>query len=323
MPRVEDARAPFPFFLGCGRSGTTLIRTIFNEHPSLAIPRESHFIPRLALDRRRFESDNGVDADRLLAALRADPHYRRWRLPDRAATRALARASDLSDAIRRLYRTYARRQGKRRFGDKTPNYATQIPLLADLIPEARFIHVIRDGRNVALSIIERDFGPDRLEDALLYWRHQVTAARAAGARLGPARYLEYRHEDLIADPERTVSEICRFIDLEFAPVMLRYHEGRDPGSVWHRHLAKPPTPGLRDFRGALSGEDGRVVELLVGDLLEELRYEVEQPHAHGGQRHRARARARAARIRHRGARLLDLARMSEPVRVARRLRLRG
>ena len=308
----------FPFFVGCGRSGTTLIRVIFNSHPMLAIPRESHFIPELGLDRRRYELPDGLDHQRLLAALEAQRRFRLWRLPTKAVHRVLASSRDLPDAIRGIYGLFASRRRKPRYADKTPTYATDLPLIASLFPEARFVHTIRDGRNVALSLVEQPFGPSRVDDAILYWRHQVHAARADGARLGPARYFEYRHEDLVRDPQGVVNGICAFLDLEFVPSMLQYYEERRPRSVGRGHLAKPPTEGLRDFRSQLTATDLQVVEALAGDLLVELGYELSGESDSSSRDASVALRMASARLRH-GVylRARDL-RRSRPIRAARR-----
>ena len=317
---MDPQREPsvFPFFVGCGRSGTTLIRVIFNSHPMLAIPRESHFIPELALDRRRYELPDGLDHARLLAALEAHRRYRLWKLPTKAAHRVLASSRDLPDAIRGIYALFASRRKKPQYADKTPTYATELPLIASLFPEARFVHTIRDGRNVALSLVEQSFGPNRVEDAVLYWRHQVQAARTAGAMLGPERYFEYRHEDLVQNPEGVVAGICAFLDLEFAPSMLRYYEERRRKSTSRGHLAKPPTEGLRDFRAQLTGTDLRVVEALAGDSLVALGYELSGEIDRSSGDASVSARLAGARLRH-GVylRARDL-RRSRPIRAVRR-----
>jgi hypothetical protein len=307
----------FPFFVGCGRSGTSLIRVIFNSHPMLAIPRESHFITELALDRRRYELPGRLDHERLQAALEAHRRFRLWKLPRRALHDVLARSRDLPDAIRGIYALYASRRKKPRYADKTPTYASDLRLLASLFPEARFVHTIRDGRNVALSLVERSFGPNRVEDAILYWRHQVRAARGAGAILGPARYFEYRHEDLLRNPEEVVARICAFLDLEFVPSMLQYHEGRRPRSG-RGHLAEPPTEGLRDFRTQLTATDLRVLERLAGDLLVTLGYELSGETDPSSRDASAAVRIARARLRH-GVylRARDL-RRSRPIRAVRR-----
>ena len=231
--------------------------------------------------------------------------------------RVLAGSRDLPDAIRGIYALFASRRKKPRYADKTPTYATQLTLLSSFFPEARFVHTIRDGRNVALSLVEQSFGPKRVDDAVLYWRHEVQAARTAGALLGPERYLEYRHEDLVRDPQEVVARICAFLDLEFVPSMLRYHERRRPGSG-RGHLAKPPTESLRDFRAQLTGTDLRVVEALAGDLLVELGYEPSRESDSSSRDASVALRIAGARLRHDIYLRARHLRRSRPVRAARR-----
>jgi hypothetical protein len=180
-----------------------------------------------------------------------------------------------------VFSLYASCRGKPRYGDKTPVYVLTMPMLAALFPEARFVHVIRDGRNVALSLMEMEHGPRELAQAALYWKRHVRRGRRAGAQLGPSRYREVRYEDLLGRPDDAVAELCRFLNLDVDPSMLRYFERAneltdrftDHQLRAHRHLALPPTVGLRDWRDQLSADDVVVVEALVGDLLGELGYE--------------------------------------------------
>jgi hypothetical protein len=294
--------AVFPFFTGCQRSGTTLARVIFAAHPEMAIPGESHFIPPLIEDRATYERREGFDVERFVRYVAGHERFKVWHVPEKRIRRALDAApiADLPDAIRRLYAAYAKKKGKPRYGDKTPRYAVRLPMLAEQFPEARFVHVVRDGRDVALSLLEVPWGVKRVEQGAMAWRRRVLAARQAGRALGPARYLEYRHEDLIEDPEREVRRICSFLDLKFDPAMLRYHEDRKPAKAPHmQHLAKPPTKGLRDWRNQMKREDVRVFELLAGRLLAELGYELGTDDSTLDSIAEAAARKRARRIRRR------------------------
>ncbi|MEX0668086.1 MAG: sulfotransferase, partial [Acidimicrobiia bacterium] len=161
----------------------------------------------------------------------------------------------------------------------TPGYVLDLDLLARLFPEARFVHVIRDGRDVALSYLERRFGPGDLGQAALYWRRRVTAGQEGGARLGPHRYQELRYEELIDDPEGIVKRVCTFIHLEYDPSMLRYFEradeltaaAADPDA--HQSLALPPTHGLRDWRTQMEPSDVALFEGLAGGTLASLGYD--------------------------------------------------
>ena len=273
----------FPFFLGCGRSGTTLLRALFDAHPDLAIPGESVFISTMCSERTKYETIGGVALDRFVADVVAHPRFETWGLPERVLRDALRleQPNSLADAIRVLFATYATSREKKRYGDKTPVYVLAIPLLAPVFPEARFVHIIRDGRNVAPSLMELPHGPKDLGKATLYWRRHVQRGRKAGARLGPQRYREIRYESLTADAERVVRELCGFLELTYDDRMVQYVDrsadltrtftAEERG--FHRNLSLPPTSGLRDWRRELSGRDIELIEALAGDLLDDLGYE--------------------------------------------------
>lgn len=276
-------QACFPFIVGRGRSGTTLIRSMLASHPEMAIPYESHFPVTMALAGRRYEQEDTIDTARFLTDLLGHWAFKRWDLPPEEVV-AMFRSEapeDLPDAIRLVYRTYAKHHGKSRFGEKTPSFVLHIPLLAHVFPESRFIHIVRDGRDVALSYRQGGWGPKDVEEAAIYWKRFVERGRRDGLKLGPERYLEIRYEDLIDDPENHVHTICRFIDLDFDDQMLRYFENGDvvPEGLrphlarGHQNLKKPPTKGMRDWRREMSRKDAAVFEALAGDLLAKLGYE--------------------------------------------------
>jgi hypothetical protein len=141
-------------------------------------------------------------------------------------------------------------------------YVNVLPVLAGAFPEARFVHIIRDGRNVPLAYMNVPLGPMDLVDATLYWKRNVERGRRAGRRLGPERYREVRHEQLIDESNRVFAELCPFLDLEFDPAMLRYFERADrvlapiDNPQHHRGLRalrQPPRGGM--CRGGDSGRD--------------------------------------------------------------------
>jgi hypothetical protein len=184
---------------------------------------------------------------------------------------------DFAEAMRKVYRGYARMHGKSRYGDKTPAYVQHIRVLADIFPEARFVHLIRDGRNVALSLAEVNWGPSDVLDAALQWRERVLRGRQAGAEVGAHRYLEVRYERLVDEPEPILREVSGFVDLTFDEAMLRHSEtaaeripGRPDGL--HRRAATAPV-AIRDWRQDMARADLEAVEAGVGDLLTELGYE--------------------------------------------------
>jgi hypothetical protein len=273
--------APFVFVVGRGRSGTTLVRAMLEEHPRMAIPEESHFVVQLARQSARYERDGGFDVHRFAQDLFGHWAFRRWGISRDDTWRALREAhpQDVASALRAVYASYARSVGKERYGDKTPSYVMNIDLLGRTFPEAVFVHIIRDGRDVALSYLATDFGPRTVAHAAMLWDRFVRAGRDAGGRLGSDRYLEIRYEELVADPERVLHDVCGFVGLSFDERMLRYHE-RAAAFVpslaqgeHHTNLYRPPTAGLRDWRREMSHRQLAVFESIAGGLLDELGYE--------------------------------------------------
>ncbi|HVS10833.1 MAG TPA: sulfotransferase, partial [Planctomycetota bacterium] len=207
--------------------------------------------------------------------------FRRLGLDAPAVDRAAQGARDFPGFVRRLYDELAAQRRKPLAGDKTPGYVRHLPLLAALFPEARIVHLIRDGRDVALSALEwatPSKGPGRLplwsEDPIavcaLWWRERVEAGRREGRSLGPDRYLEVRYEDLVAEPERELARVTCFLGLDAAPEMLAFNRGKvrlEP-ALSAKKAWRSPMPGLRDWRRQMDPASAELFEVLAGETLE-------------------------------------------------------
>ena len=275
------------FVVGCPRSGTTLLRLMLDSHPSLAIPDESHFVVELYghtgwLAARRSPAHT---LERVLDHVR----FARWGL-DPAVVRqmaAITAPSSYAEVMRTVFAAYAAANGKRRWGDKSSPYLAHIPLLAELFPGAQFIHIIRDGREVAASLASQRWGPPTPIAAASLWKARVRNGISAGRQRPSGQYLEVRLEDLIAQPERVLRGVCEFLHEPFAQDMLEYHRTgqqrvwsghpQDPEYVDHGHVSLPPTAGLRNWRTELSAAEQRALEAAAQPLLGELGYAADRP----------------------------------------------
>lgn len=282
---------PAPFIVGVGRSGTTLLRLMLDSHPLLAIPPETGFLPAAA------DLSATVDLrDRFFAVLRRCDAWADFDLDPDALRGALDRVEpfDLAEGVRTFYRLYAARFGKPRWGDKTPDYGLHLLRIRRLIPEARFIHILRDGRDVALSIRPLWFAPGRtLRDLAAHWQSRILEIRKQGAECGA--YLELRYEMLVRSPERELRRACDFLELPYthelldyhrrAPDRLREHRTRytpDGGVLitgeqrFHnqRFTTRPPDPS-RVFRwkSEMSAAEREEFARAAGEFLQELGYE--------------------------------------------------
>ncbi len=263
---------------------------MLDAHPELALPPETHFIPQVI---RACE-----EPDPHRAALEAMTTHRRW--PDfgldaETLREHLAGHRSLTpgDAMREFYGLYATKHGKSRWGDKSTNYIRKMKPIKRILPEARFVHLIRDGRDVALSLVAVHFGPDTVMGAAEKWRSEIEKARRQGSRL--PHYTEVRYEDLIADPEPVLRRVCEATELPWDEAMMSYQEraggriaeivrdfDRAEGSsvkaeVRAAHQANVSRPIQSDraarWRTEMASADVAEFERIAGDLLDELGYE--------------------------------------------------
>lgn len=258
---------------------------MLDAHPEMAIPPETHFIPDLAR-----ELKPGFDRDRFADLV---TEHRRWgdfHLEEADLRSRLhdGDADTIADGLRTFYGLYAEAHGKSRWGDKTPKYLTKMRRIASVLPEAAFIHLIRDGRDVALSKSDRSGRP--ASKSARIWRRRIERARTQAQKLD--RYLELRYESLVADPEPHLREICSYLQLDFDPAMLRYYERAserlselgdarrqdkvNPASerrAAHARATRPPDEArVERWRKEMSAEDLQIFEDEAGTLLAELGY---------------------------------------------------
>jgi hypothetical protein len=259
------------FIVGCPRSGTTLLRNLLRSHPHITFPRESHFIPSFyrAYGDPLDEREALEVANRILAL----SWFKRWQLdltPDRFSGCRSFRA-----IVETLFDAWARKEGKPRWGDKTPHYVTEIPTLLELFPEAKIIHIYRDGRDVALSWLRARLEPGNLYMAARLWRTAVAAARRVGAVAPAETFLEVRYETLLAELPETMRGICEFVGEPFCEEVLRPSPlGPAPGDRRVRSVSTTVVvpSNVAKWKSKMSAGTRAFFESVAGDMLDELGY---------------------------------------------------
>ena len=306
QPSTADVLNPYTFLVGAARSGTTLLRRVVGAHSQITIAPETHWVPRF-YERRRGVTEDGMVTPELVSHLVAYRRFPRFGIPEEELRKLVDRDEPVSYAgfVSGFYDLVGNARGKRLVGDKTPEYARALPLLHALWPDARFVHLIRDGRDVALSVKNwrREPGASRLptwhQDSVmtiaLWWVWNVALAREAARTLPGHLYHELHYEALVTHPEEQCRALCAFLDVPYEEAMLRFHEGRtrrEPGLSAKRAWL-PITPNLRNWRRQMTVADAERFEAVAGTLLEELGYE----RAFGELRPELRARAAELRER--------------------------
>jgi hypothetical protein len=282
--RADDARTlqrndPF-FVIGASRSGTTLLRFMLNSHPRLYLPPESEFIPAF-FGRSPTRPLNRSESRRILRKIFRLRFGAEWCGAPPDINDMAPEAEELTPTrlLHGLYTAYAEQHGAARWGDKTPTYTCHIDLLHRIFPKASFIHLIRDGRDVALSVL--DTWGRRTHVDLIFaarsWIRRVVEARRSGGRLDPESYLELHYEDLVVEPEKELRRVCRFLDEEFQPKMLQFHvtagESIREGG-FHDPVRSPLTTTRMDrWRKEMSASRLRMFEAVAGPTLSEFGYE--------------------------------------------------
>jgi hypothetical protein len=261
------------FVVGCPRSGTTLLQTVLDSHPSLSVPYEADLLVDIPLGL----GSRHASAAEALSLAAAHPSCGVHRFDTGAARTACADLgiTDAAGAMRVLAASQALARGKKRWGTKTPKAILYLAELARIYPDAQFVHVVRDGRDSASSQA-RVFHYSAVQGALL-WRTALRAGRRAGPELGPDRYLEVRLEDFLSSPEEQARRMCVFLGEDFDQSLLDFNttaRDRVPSANLsiHPRLGEPPRPhpGSRD--GAGTGPVQRAAAALIDAELAELGY---------------------------------------------------
>jgi len=276
------AGASDPFFIvGNDRSGTTMLRLILDRGPDVAIPPESMFLTDFASAFDEGVPADGAAARQLTEQVWNHPKVRLWQLP--GAPPRVPPGVSAQDAYRLIaeapFKAYAARHGKARWGDKTPHYVHHVDHLLRVWPRARFVVLVRDGRDVALSLRRMPFGPNNAWAAAQWWARGIRAGERA-QREHAGAVLTVHYEDLARDPEREVPRICDFLGLTYTPEMLAL-ERADRSKIVSEQASWFPTifDGINThavgrWQREMSPRDQRLFAALAGPELARLGYAV-------------------------------------------------
>ncbi len=263
VPAVAAAGEPqAPLFLtGFARSGTTWVNKLLCDYFDAGFVNEGQFIVSFGLRLARYgDLRRDEHRRRLWQDLRKDEFFSilsrnynieiDWRKVAVAAPTFTAMATDILSQI-------AEQTGKRRIGSKYPVFGRHLDLLNSLFPDCRVIHVIRDGRDCALSHKGVTWGHQNTYSAAVHWRRYIQMAQRSSSALH-GRYLEIRYEDLLLHPETTMRSLEHFIT------------GSDDGGITQRFVEERSslkTDKAGSWRKSMSARSQAIFESVAGDTL--------------------------------------------------------
>lgn len=263
------------FITGFGRSGTTLLGNIIDRHPNIAVFVESFFIPKYYFFQIFFwplrKSHNFIKLSRIIVnedASKANNLQMNPRLLLKVKTRTY------SSLIDTLMRDWAKDQGKGRWGDKSPGYISRLSLLHKLFPDAKFVHIIRDVRDVWLSRKKLGVGTSII-NFTRDWEHTICKARKYAEVCLKENYLELRYEDLISDSRKEIKRVMSFLGETYSDELLlpeRTVQRNKAFKNWPKINQIIDVTNYNKWRNELSENQIVLFETLAGHLLSELGY---------------------------------------------------
>lgn len=276
---------PVFFIGGSGRSGTTLLRMMLGAHSKLYSGPElnAHTNTLFRLSEYAYLPKKSF---RLFAPPTITRLAQKFSMPEQNIRNLVNASSCLPDFMDRLLTSCAEREGKTYWLEKSPANVKFLPFIFRNFPKAKFVHVIRDGRDTICSLRsyksftyengmrQKSVIQNSLGKATAFWHADVLSGLQFR---GHPRYLEIRYEDLVRNPEQTLRDVCTFYGIPFEPALLKHHnKNKESGSDFIISSAnaaeKPNTSRIGRWKKDLSSEDAKFVQRHAGELLSRLGY---------------------------------------------------
>lgn len=277
---TDDSIARGLFFIvGTGRCGSTLLQAMLARHPRLSIPQETHFFGRM--DPRVIvggDLDSPIRVRRYVRRVMAHHRWHEFGISESELTGAIeGGAKDTRGLFLWLVRRLTGEEATR-IGEKTPRHASRVGRISELFPEAKFIHIHRDPRDVVLSMKDRAWSVSLYHSAKRCRDVYDTVSRRA-SELGDEWVMALGYEDLVRDPEMELRRVCAFLGETFDEAMLEHERGgdglfTDREEAWKSRTRRPiDSSRIGRYLDGLTMHELRVVEHVVGEHLERLGYE--------------------------------------------------
>jgi hypothetical protein len=276
------------FIVGAPRSGTTMLQYRLRNHPRISLPTgESHFIVSLYRNQEKYGDLSRLENIRQVlqamhvqnrSFLETDLHGLKFDIDSLTNELHAEGRHTMPAIISGLFEKNARGEGKARWGDKTPYYVMHLPKLLEWFPDAQIVHLIRDGRDVALSLFGRkhDFHVYNTWFAAEYWESYVEKGHDLGRALPSDQYLELRYEDLLAQPEDTMRKLCGFLREEYSTELfdVASFEGPSKTPLVHKPLQ---ADNAGKWRSRMTTSQIQAFEGVAGKTLREFSYDLTTP----------------------------------------------
>lgn len=268
------------FISGCDRSGTTLLASLLGNHPEcIAIPETYFFIS--ALRNNTNIGSTKFQADKFWETVRGHWRFKIWNLPiSPDFQEKIIGSKSAVEILEKLVQAYAEYHDEvdkkiKFWVDHTPGNIAHFNTLFNLFPDSKLIHIVRDGRGVANSVLPLDWGPETVESAAKWWHKKITFGLAAELKF-KQKVFRIHYETLLENPSSTIEEIVSFLDLrnEF---LLSTSGFNKPNYTEKQHslIGRPISENRATaWETEMESRDIETFEYYTGELLSYLGYEM-------------------------------------------------
>lgn len=265
-------RKPPLFIIGSQRSGTSFLYRVLSEILDIKFGRDNTFFLRLFQSIHQYgDLKQDKNLRKLLHDISQSAVFKK-RFPgleiDSNDFLNCLETREYPDIIRTIYAFWALKHGKTSWGGKTPDYTGHIESLTQLFPDVKIIHIVRDGRDVALSLFALPWGPKDVYVAANYWKKRIVFG-SSGKMVLNKNFLEFKYEDFLANPETLFPQVLEFLDVEKALREEKRLEFRE------KIVSKIKTNNTFKWKTKMSKGDIRIFELTAREQLESYGYEIQ------------------------------------------------
>ncbi len=297
IPDIEKiASTPMFFILGRPRTGSTLLRTLFDAHPQVIIPQEW---PMLLLLHFQFEKVKYWDKQKLEEFYQAlfqplrIPFWsiRNWPGIDLELLHKnilLCEGEQTLETLLKVvyfhYNSFFEKKEIFLIGDKNPAISNHPELLAKLFPTAKFIHLVRDYRDNLVSLLEVDFEMPNVTLLTYRWKYSYRVIEKAAA-IHPDRFFKIRYEDLVKQPESQFGQLCSFLRIQEDVSIFSFHTRKEelehsfPPKILQRYFSSLMQPiderKVGVYKQKLTAKQIRIADLVAGKTAEQAGYQRE------------------------------------------------
>lgn len=270
--------------IGTQRSGSNLLRLMLDQIPTITAPHPPHILQRLMplvptygdlLVQSKFE----MLVDHVCQLVELNPVPWEGVTLDRQEVAALCREKSLVAVFSAIYDILAKVRNAQTWCCKSLANVHYLPEISSYLPNAKYLYIYRDGRDVAVSFKKAVVGQKHFYHIAQEWAKAQRTALKMRTQMPPEQFFSLSYEMLIGEPEQTLRDLCKFLEVEYIPSMLSFHQSSEAlntassSSLWNNVTRPIMAQNTKKFLTQATEKDVKIFELVAGDVLDALGYE--------------------------------------------------